>query len=49
MSKLLKGGLYRDYIGVYIRGYIGIMENEMETTIYSGYIGDYIREYYRGY
>ena len=28
---------------------MGIMENQMETTIYWGYIGDYIGDYYRVY
>ena len=37
-------GLYWGYI---IKGYIGIMENNMETTIvYWVYVGDYIGEYY---
>ena len=25
-------GLYRDYRGIVFKGYIGIMENQMETT-----------------
>ena len=30
-------GLYRVYLGVEYRGYIGMMENKMETTI-TGFI-----------
>ena len=37
--KLLKGGLYRGLYGLY-RGFIGIMEKKMETTILNSHHDD---------
>ena len=43
------GDYYRGLYKGLCRGYIGIIENKMETTIYWGYIRDYMGDYYRAY